>query len=197
MQTSETQIQVNTMSKKNDEINSFDIELPQNLDLMLDIDNLLKDTKIIDQLKKLTSKYVKEEVKAKASGLRKSLLIASHPVPNPFMPPGHGGIPSGGPSGGFGTGGFRPIGGIHDIDPFGGSNLVGPNSNLFNRGGNKNLGDPDDQFNFNPGPYGFGAPPDNDELPNFGFRGKKGGGSGGGFGGFGGGSGTSGGNFYM
>jgi hypothetical protein len=187
------------MSKKNDEINTFDIELPQNLDLLLDIETLLKDTKIIDQLKKLTCKYVKEEEEPKKQ--KWSNRVITQP-PNPFMPPGRGGIPSGGPSPGFGQGGFMPGGGINDIDPFGGSNLIGPSSSMFNSGRSNKLRDPDDPSNF-PGPFGFGAPPDNDEFPPGFGGGKKGGGPGGpsggfgGFGGFGGGGGTSGGNFYM
>ena len=200
MQTSETQIQVNIISKKNDdEINSFDIDLPKEVDALADLDGFFKNKKVLDEFKKLTSKYVKEEKPVE----KKSLLIGSH---GPSFPAPHGGIPTGGPFGG-GVGVFNPIGGSHDVDPFGGGNLIGPNSSIFNNpthfGGQNPHGpsNPDDGLNFNPGPYGMGAPPDNDDIPSFpGFKkgGPPGGGPPGGFGGgFGGSGGTSGGNFYM
>eukprot|EP00343_Euplotes_focardii_P004223 CAMPEP_0205807454 /NCGR_PEP_ID=MMETSP0205-20121125/11181_1 /ASSEMBLY_ACC=CAM_ASM_000278 /TAXON_ID=36767 /ORGANISM="Euplotes focardii, Strain TN1" /LENGTH=219 /DNA_ID=CAMNT_0053081695 /DNA_START=320 /DNA_END=975 /DNA_ORIENTATION=+ len=199
MQTSENQIQVNLVSKNNDgEINSFDIDLPD-ANLFAFLDEFLKDKKILDQFKKLTNKYVKEEKTIKK---KSSLLIGSH---NPNLGPMHGGFPTGGPSHGGIGGPFNPMGGLNDIDPFGGSNLIGPNSNIFNNpkpfgGQNPNgLEDPDDPMNFRPNPYGLGSTPENDEVPNFpGFKkgGPYGGGPGGGFGGgFGGSGGSSGGGF--
>ena len=186
-------LQINLISKtKDDQIVTHDLDIPDDFNsIKKDIDNLI-------------CKFVPKPVETKKKG---SLLIDSKPAGThpsmPFAP----GIPMGGPyGGGIGKGGFQPIGGPSDLHPFGGSNLVGPNSSLFKKphgsGGAHGLidDDDDDPNTFQPGPFGFGATPDNDLFPNFGGKkGGPGGGFGGGFGpgGFGGSGGTSGGNFFM
>ncbi|CAI2375773.1 unnamed protein product [Moneuplotes crassus] len=204
MKNSDSQIEVNILSKKADDLDNYNLDLPASLDSLMDLDSLLKSKPVSDQFSNLTKKFIKE----KKPLLKKSKLLVEDVPNHPFSNPGIGGIPAGGPLGGIGSGGFKPFGGLHDIGPNGGSSLIGPGSSVFNnpgRSGGNLYGndDPDDGLGFNPSPYGMGATPDNDDLPQFpGFR--KGGGSGGGFGGglgggFGGGSGggTSGGNFYM
>lgn len=124
----DSQIQVNIISdSKDDEILTYDMNLPKDLNLLMDVPNLVKDASVKTELSKMVSKFVpkKEEVLKKKVA---SLLISSHPparVPNnPFAP----GFPVGGPPIG---GGIFPVGGPDDISPFGGSNLIGPNSNIF------------------------------------------------------------------
>lgn len=200
MSLSDTKIQVNAISKKkDDEIDSHDLDLPKNLDMLADLDSLLKDQTVISQCEKLLKKYVKKpDIKEKVAS-----VLSGHR--NVFMPPSHGGggIIDSGPSGGLGG---HIIGGPNDMGPMGGSNLVGPNSSLFSnpkvghKHGLKDDSDEDDPLTFKPSIFGMGAPPDNDDFPPFPGHKKGGppGGFGGGFGGFGGGrGGSSGGNFYM
>ena len=71
MQNDEKQVQVNIISKKqDDEIFTYDVDLPKDINLLADVDNLLKDTKVIDQLKKVTGKFDKEDQKKSKETLR-------------------------------------------------------------------------------------------------------------------------------
>lgn len=67
---SDSQIQVNIISKnKDDEMDTHDLELPKNLDMLANIDALLGEKQTQNQLEKLTDKYIEKPKPKKKSSL--------------------------------------------------------------------------------------------------------------------------------
>lgn len=82
MKNSDTQVQVNIMSQgSSDDMESHDVNLPQNLDMLADIDSLLNDKTVQNSLQKITSKYVKKPEKKKQS-LREGNYSTEFILPN-------------------------------------------------------------------------------------------------------------------